>query len=272
MSRQQVQRQRKARAPRVRRTAAPQDVAPESPMIPAIDTAAAEPAEQAAEPSVPMIDPVAAEPEAPPAPAIAAVPDGYMRDAQGRLVPRTMVREEQLVEDDLVRDLHKLAAMMSAELRAFRDKCMGEIQTLLALIAERYKSERGGAKGNLTLSTFDGMLRIQVAIGDQLTFGAGLQVAKTLVDDCIHDWSEGANDKLMAMVNGAFDVDKQGRLNVGRILQLRTLKIEDEKWQRAMTAISEAVRVERSKQYLRFYSRSRTEDRLEQVPLDLAAV
>lgn len=200
------------------------------------------------------------------------VPAGYMCDSQGRLVPIANVKAEHQLEDDLVRKIFARAERASGELRAFRDSAMGELGIFLDLLADRYKSQRRGAKGNVTFSSYDGLLRVQLAVSDQLAFGPELQVAKTLVDQCIRDWSAGANENLQAVVNDAFAVDKKGKLNVDRILALRRLNIHDDKWQQAMAAIGDAVRVERSKQYLRFYRRSALDAKFEQLPLDLASV
>lgn len=200
------------------------------------------------------------------------VPDGYMRDSQGRLVPLAAVKAEHKLEDELVRDLFAKAEEASAALKAFRESAMGMIGIFLDLLADQYKAQRGGAKGNVTLSTYDGLLRIQLAIGDQLAFGPELQVAKDLVDACIREWSKGADENLQAVVNDAFNVDKRGKLNIDRILALRRLNIRDATWLRAMTAIGDAIRVERSKQYLRFYRRKSPDEKLVQLPLDLASV
>jgi hypothetical protein len=209
------------------------------------------------------------EPVAPPAKA--SLPIGYMRDAQGRLVPVELVRPEHLIEDQLVHKLHRDASALSEQLRAFRENGFSEIEAHLDLLAEKFKAERGGQRGNLTLSTFDGSLRVQVAVGDRLELGPELQAAKALVDKCIHAWSKGASVELKAIVNDAFDVDKSGKLNVDRILALRRLSIEDPTWLKAMEAISAAIRVVSTKRYLRLYAAGR-DGKLSQVPLDLASV
>jgi Protein of unknown function (DUF3164) len=195
-----------------------------------------------------------------------------MKDAQGRLVPITLVKPEHYLEDRLVREMHAASLLQSAALKRFREKAAGDIASFLELLAEKYGAKPGGAKGNLTLSSYDGTLRIQLAVGDQLAFGPELQIAKTLVDECIRGWSAGANENLQAIVNDAFSVDKQGKLNVERILSLRRLDIQDEPWQRAMVAIGDAIRVVRSKEYLRFYQRVKVDEKFQQVPLDLASV
>jgi hypothetical protein len=197
--------------------------------------------------------------------------DGYMSDAHGRLVPIELVKPEHLLEDDLVRALHAKAVKLSEMLHDFREASVTDILTFLDILAEKYNAQRGGQRGNLTLNTYDGTLRCQIAINDQLELGPELQVAKDLVDACIRRWSEGASVELKAIVEDAFDVDKKGAINTDRILALRRLAIDDPEWQKAMVVIGDAVRVVSSKRYLRLYKRSGTDQKHTQVPLDLAS-
>ena len=201
----------------------------------------------------------------------AAVPDGYMRDARGRLVPTALVKPEQLLEDELVRGLHERAQAVSGALREFLEQSLADIEALLGILADKYSVNLGGERGNLTLDTYDGALIVQVSIGDQIDLGPELQVAKALIDGCIHRWSKGASIELQAIVNDAFDIDKKGKLNVGRILGLRRMNIDDPDWRKAMDAIGNATRVVRSKRYLRLYRKTGDKAK-QQVPLDLASV
>jgi len=56
------------------------------------------------------------------------------------------------------------------------------------------------------------------------------------------------------------------------VLGLRKLDIEDPEWQRAMTAIADAIRVTSSKTYIRFYEIDPDTGIRRAIPLDLAAV
>jgi hypothetical protein len=201
----------------------------------------------------------------------AGVPEGYMRDARGRLVPLALVKPEQMLEDALVRGIHEKAEKLSAALLEFRESAFEDVEALLAILADKYSVNLGGDRGNITLDTFDGELIVQVSIGDQIDLGPELQVAKTLIDRCIHSWSQGADVKLQALVNDAFDVDKKGNINVGRVLALRRMNIDDGDWKKAMDAIGNATRVVRSKRYLRLYRKDGANAK-QQVPLDLASV
>lgn len=200
------------------------------------------------------------------------IPDGYWEDAQGNLVPETKVKEEHKMEDQLVRELIVKAQYLSAELGEFRLNALQDAAAFRQLVGERYGVTKGGAKGNMTLRTFDGRYKVKVAVSDTLSFGPELQAAKDLIDDCIMRWSDGANENIQALVNDAFNVSKEGRIDTGRVLGLRRLNIEDDEWHRAMDAVSDAVRVTHSKTYLRFYSVDPETGAEDPIPLDLAAV
>lgn len=88
-----------------------------------------------------------------------------------------------------------------------------------------------------------------------MVFDERLQVAKQLIDECLTDWTKDSNDNIKALINQAFQVDKEGKVSTSRVLALRSLDINDAKWDRAMDAISDAIQVTDTKEYIRFYER-----------------
>ncbi|NPC89859.1 DUF3164 family protein [Gluconacetobacter entanii] len=198
------------------------------------------------------------------------VPEGYMQDSAGRLVPRDKVKPQELMVNDLVEERFDKARTMRVGLKGFRDETFELIHTALALITEQYGTTYGGQKGNITLTSFDGRKRITIAMGDSISFGPELQAAKSLIDSCLERWSEGADANLKVIVTDAFEVGKEGKIRTDKILGLRRLNIEDEEWQRAMQAISDSIRIDATKAYIRFHERDRPEDDFRQVPLDIA--
>lgn len=202
----------------------------------------------------------------------ATQPTGYWSDAKGCLIPESMIKPIDRERDRLVKDLVERARKVSKTLAEFKADAFGDIGAFVDLSAEQYRAQLGGKKGNLTLYSFDGRYRIQRAIQDRIAFDERLQAAKELIDQCLHDWTEGARPEIQAIVNQAFATDKEGQINTGRVLALRRLEIEDERWQRAMTAIGEAVQVVGSKSYIRIYERIGTTEQYQPIPLDIAGV
>ncbi|MGE4799977.1 DUF3164 family protein [Yersinia alsatica] len=199
------------------------------------------------------------------------LPEGYMLDRKSRLVPISQISDFDLEMDAFVRAQVAEAIEENARIKAFKSKSFDECYAWLDLVAEKYGKTRGGLKGNVTFPSYDGSEQIRIAVQDSLTFGPELQIAKDLIDECLNEWSEGANENLRAIILDAFAVDKEGQLNTGRILSLRRIKIDDPRWHQAMEAISESLQVAVSKTYINF-RRKNADGKLVNIPIDIAAV
>lgn len=200
------------------------------------------------------------------------IPAGYWENAKGDLVPESKVSDIDKLRDQLVRGLCAQAEAKSQDLAKFKLNSMGDVTAFVETSVEQYGVKVRGTKGNFTLMTFDGKLKVVRQMQDQITFGEQLQAAKSLIDHCVTRWAEGANDNIKVLVTDAFQVDKQGLINTGRVLGLRRLDIQDEDWQMAMKAISDSIQVASSKPYIRFYKRNETTGAYDAINLDLAAV
>lgn len=199
------------------------------------------------------------------------VPDGYMMNGVGHLVPIESIKEIDLARDEFVKSVAAKAAKMSLMLNTFKAQVAGDMQAFLELSAEKYGADLGGARGNLSLTSYDGRFKILRAVSERLDFDERLQAAKELVDACLREWSKEAGPELRTLVESAFQVDKKGRINAKRILSLRTLKIEHPTWQKAMEAIGDAVTVVGSCTYYRIYERD-DEGNYIQIGLDFSGV
>ena len=199
------------------------------------------------------------------------IPDGYKMNASGHLIPVTKIKEFDLLRDELVKSIAKRAQALQIEMQNFKTDTDGDIEAFMNLSAEQYGVTLGGKKGNTTLTSFDGALQIKVQVQDRIVFDERLQIAKVLVDQCIHDWAVDSNDNIKALVEHAFQTDKQGKINTGRVLSLLQLKIEDDDWVNAMDAIRDSMQVASSKSYMRVYERI-SDDAYKQIVLDMAAL
>lgn len=199
-------------------------------------------------------------------------PSDYMRDAQGRYVPKDMVKELDKSRDELVRKLVCDGKAVRDEMASFKSIAMDEISAFIDLAAQEWDVSLGGKKGNITLHSFDGLLKVQIQVAEHLVFDEQLQVAKKMIDQCLGKWTQGSRNEIKAIINDAFQVDKEGRINTKRILSLRRLDIKDELWLKAMDAITSSLQVIGSKQYIRLYERADTTAPWQAIALDLAAV
>ncbi|HDT2308243.1 TPA: DUF3164 family protein [Citrobacter braakii] len=197
-------------------------------------------------------------------------PEGYWTDARGVLTPVSLIKEIDRDRDQLVGELVEQAIVASSALSELKSRAFADIQAFIDLSAEKYGATKGGKKGNVTLYSFDGRFKIQRAMQDRIALDERIQTAKALIDTCLADWTEGARPELKALVNEAFDTDKEGNINTGRVLALRRLEIDDERWQQAMQAIGEAVQVVGSRSYIRVYERVGDSDEYRPIALDIA--
>ncbi|HEJ9179938.1 TPA: DUF3164 family protein [Serratia marcescens] len=196
---------------------------------------------------------------------------GYRKNAQGYLVPEDLIRPVDKLRDDVVLNIVEAAKVLRQAMADFKAASMQQIGDFIDLSSKEYGVEYGGTKGNVTLPSFNGQFKILRAVGDHRVFDERIQAAKKLIDDCVIAWSDGANVNLKALVDHAFRVNKQGRIDVNEVLGLRQVEIDDARWQEAMDAIADSIRVTGTSQYLRIYERQ-PNGKYEQISLDIAGV
>lgn len=195
----------------------------------------------------------------------------YRKDHRGAYIPVEQIREIDLARDELV--MEKAAKIEAAQvaLKSLQAELMGDIAAFVEISAERYGAKVGGDKGNVTLMSFDGTYKLKRQTSESIGFDEGLRAAKNIIDECLEEWSRNSPVPLRAIVEQAFDVNKEGRINTNAILSLRRLKIDDERWQQAMQAISDSLQTQDSKAYVRLYKRDST-GKYVAVPLDMSAL
>jgi hypothetical protein len=193
-----------------------------------------------------------------------------MRNAQGHLIPKKNVRAQDELQDELVRKMIGFATELSDQIARFKGHCFEDVNDFLALLSAEYGETKGGARGNLTLTSFDGTMQVKVQVADHFDYGPELQIAKGLVDECLTEWSADARPELRTIVERAFQTDKEGKVNRAELLSLKRLEFDDDRWKRAMQAITDAERAIGSRVYMRFYVRENGQAAWKPVTIDLA--
>lgn len=200
------------------------------------------------------------------------------KNAQGHLIPLSQISETDKLKDELARRLCAAAENHQATLAAFKAVALGEMMAAKSLIFEKFGAKVGGAKGGFAIKSFDGSTEVEVAIAERVSFGVELQAAKSLIDECIESWAANGDPdpRLRALVEHAFQVNKAGRIDTQRVLGLRKLPMKDRDgqpdpaWARAMEAVSEALIIDGTATYLRFYRRNPVTNRREHIALSFA--
>lgn len=194
----------------------------------------------------------------------------FMVNAKGDMVALANVKAADKLQDETVRKIIGFAIELSAQINRFRTHTMLDLGSFDALLEQEYGAKIGGKKGNRTYKTFDGLMQVKVQVADQIDFGPELQIAKTLLDACMTEWTADSRPEIQSIITRAFNTDKEGQINRAELFMLLRLDIEDERWQRAMEAIRNSIRVTGSKEYIRFYHRASINDQFQAITIDLA--
>lgn len=194
----------------------------------------------------------------------------FYEDSKGGWIPEEAIKEIDLLRDQTVTKIAERTKQLQEQMIAVKRQCIMDIEEFLKIAFEDHKVHFGGEKGNLTLSSFDGKYRVQLATSDVQEFTEGIHAAKQLIDECLSEWTKDSNANLKAVVTKAFKMN-QGRMDVKRILELRSLKVNDYRWDKAMDIINDSLRVISTREYFRMHQRDDS-GRYAQMDLDLSVV
>lgn len=199
-------------------------------------------------------------------------PAGYRLDSKERLAPERLVRPQEALEDQTVRRILAFGVDLASQIARFRQHSYRDVAALLELLAAEYGGGRQpGRRGNFSLTSYDGRLKVVIQVQDQIVFGPELQAARRIIDECIEEWSDGSRQEIRAIVQHAFEPSKQGQVNREAVLRLRRLDIDDPRWQQARRAIDDSIRIQGSRAYLRLYLRGTAAAEWKSVPIDVSA-
>ncbi|MCT4654385.1 MAG: DUF3164 family protein [Cohaesibacter sp.] len=199
------------------------------------------------------------------------VPEGFMMNSKGDFVHIDNIKAQHKLEDELVKKIHAKAQPINNSLAEFRAGAIEEIDEFVDLLVAEYGGKkRGGKKGNVTLTTFDGSQRVELVVSETLGFGAELLAAKELIEECLREWGETSHPNLRTIIEQAFRLNRKGELSVSNVMTLHQYDFDDPRWLQAMSAINDATRINSSKRYVRVLKRRGEADSYVTVPLDAA--
>lgn len=201
-----------------------------------------------------------------------SIPKGYMKNANGALVPDVKVKPIDKIRQEVVTSLCEEAKKLAAQMVGYKLTSMSALEEFVNRSLSDYDVTVGGKKGNVTLVSFDGRYKVVRQMAEHIVFDERLQAAKLLIDECIQAWAKGSNANIKVLVNDAFQVDREGKISTGRVLGLRRLDIDDDKWSQAMRAIADSMNVSGTKPYIRFYERNERSGEYVAISLDMAAL
>ena len=195
----------------------------------------------------------------------------HMRDARGALMPIELVKPQDLLQDETVRKVMFFARDLSNQIARFKGHTFDDLNAFQSILEQEYQSKIGGKKGNTTYFSYDGLQKVQVQIADKITYGPEIQEAKKLIDECLIEWGASAHEVIRGLVNRVFSVEKEGQINRADLYSLMRMDVADERWQEAVRAIKDSIRVVGAKSYIRFYERENAEAAWRSITIDIAA-
>jgi len=195
----------------------------------------------------------------------------HLPGPKGVKIPVTNFKAQDLLQHELVYQLTDYALDISAEIARFNGHSRADLAQFDALLAQEYGVTRDPEfKGNRTYTSSDGKRQVKIALTDRVIYGPELQAAKQLLDEVIRENAGGAGPVLTPLVNLAFRVDKEGKVDPDLLRAIRRLEVPDPRWPNICRAIDDAERVVDTTSYIRFYRAGPT-GKQELIPLDIAA-
>ena len=200
------------------------------------------------------------------------IPEGYMKNSVGHMVPLHKVSEVDKLRDELIVNLAHQANDINAILLSFKKEALDEISAFCQLSAEQHNKQIGGKKGNVQLTSYDGKYRIQRVVADVQTFDEQLQVAKDLIDEVSEEWTDGGPDDLKTVVDRFFRMNSNGNVNTQEIKLLFGMNVKHPKWIEAMGILRDSLTVIGQRSYVNVYQRVGDSTKYELISLALSGV
>lgn len=204
-----------------------------------------------------------------------AIVDGdFWLDKQGNKVHKSLITPDKQLKDELVEKFIQKALEMQELLKQFKTEAFEEVDSYFDMLLQNYGMDvkKRSKKGNFTLENFAGTAQIKVAVNDTISFDEKLSIAKTKIDECLHELTKNASPEIKTLITKAFEVDKKGNVNAKKILALKSYDISHPLWVEAMAIIDESIEIVSSKSYIRFYKRDEATQEYKQITLDFAGV
>ena len=183
-----------------------------------------------------------------------------MIDAEGNQIDAKYLDPVILEREKVVEKVFKKIEKLEKQLEKTHQEISETIQKYLEHTAEKYGTQW---KGNATLKNFREDKIVEVQISRRVEFDERLQIAGEKINQWIQKNMEKITDektrksfqKVADIARRALKIDRKGKVDYQKIIQLKQFKFDDAEWQEAMKLIDEAMRIVSTKIYHRFKKR-----------------
>ncbi len=185
---------------------------------------------------------------------------GYKENRNGDFIPISAIKTKDIIRDDWVCSRAEKAMELQSRVDEFIQDTLKGMDELEELLAQEYGVElKESRKGNRSITSYDGKIKVERDVRDITTFDEQIHIAKQLIDECLIDWTAEGRDEIKVIVQNAFRVDKRGRMNMRDIKGLRQYEFTDQRWVKAMEIIADSETALKSKTSLSIYRRPSSE-------------
>lgn len=178
----------------------------------------------------------------------------YYQRADGSLLPESLVKDEDKLKDNLVNELAEKMLAMRGRMDDLKKEVMEDMDSFLALMAEKYDTKIETECGSYSLTSYDGKYRLKIETNDYVRYNEKVYIAKKLIDEYLEDTTKDASEAVKAIISTAFQLH-QGHFDAKAISRLRQLDITDPKWLEAMRVLDDAREVVTTGRSLRLYTK-----------------
>lgn len=195
-----------------------------------------------------------------------------MIDNMGATVPVRHVSKYDRFRDVIVRRIHARFKKERAALEKVMSDTLADIDALA-----KARGDLGvdmAAKGNIQISSFDGLLTVGLNVRYEIHLDERVKQARELMYSCARRIGEKLDKEeakfLEVLIDEAFQQTRSGGLSVARVLSLMRREVNNPDWVKAKKLLAESMETRRGKSYLRVEARPDRQHDPAPIRLDLA--
>lgn len=197
-----------------------------------------------------------------------------MTDSMGAEVPIRYVSKYDRERDRIVQRIKTRWEKGRQELEKIMADSLADLEKLAQARGEA-GLDVAGAKGNMQVSSFNGLTTVGLVVRYEIHLDERVRQARDLMLDYARGLAAklGGDDAqaLLELIDEAFQATRSGSLSVSRVLSLMRRDIKAKQWQEAKRLLNESMETRRGKSYLRVDHRSSRQHDPVPIRLDIAS-
>lgn len=190
-----------------------------------------------------------------------------MIDANGASVPLKYVSKFDRERDRIARRVLGRFQKARKALEAVVAESVSDIDELMHL------KDKLGERGNFQLTSFDGLIEIQVRQQYNILLDERVAKARELMLEYVNGVLDSVKNVdttvLRRLIESAFRANRQGLLPTSKIFELMRMEVKDRRWNEARDILQEAIKPQRGKRYLICSTRKSTQGDFRPIALNL---